>query len=318
MKLVVVLAIFLAGCGYVGPVLPPALDIPSQVTGLSAAEVGDQIVAEFTLPALTTEGLPLNSVRSVEVGVGPAANPFSMNAWAASAKLYPVSAKGPGALSKEIPVKEWTGKEIVIAVRATGPKGKVSAWSGPVVLTPQAPLERPTALEAANVEKGVQLRWRSSALKFRIYRATADGKPEQVGESDHVEYLDETTIYKTPYKYFVQAITDDKHLSEISETVSKTPEDTFPPAVPAGLSATAAVGTIELAWVRNTESDFRGYNIYRSVEGGPFERIAELVAAPAYSDNRVESGKKYIYAITSVDLNNNESQRSAPVDATAQ
>ena len=43
--------------------------------------------------------------------------------------------------------------------------------------------------------------------------------------------------------------------------------DTFPPAVPVGLMAVAGVNSIELAWQRNTEDDFAGYQVYRSTDG---------------------------------------------------
>src|SRR5277367_719290 len=82
------IAVLLTGCGYVGPIQPPALDMPMRVNDLRAAEFGDKIIADFTIPALTTEGLALKSVRSVEVYAGVAANPFSEAAFGASAKRY--------------------------------------------------------------------------------------------------------------------------------------------------------------------------------------------------------------------------------------
>ena len=94
--------------------------------------------------------------------------------------------------------------------------------------------------------------------------------------------------------------------------------DTFPPAVPEGLSAVPTPQSIELAWTRNTESDFRGYNIFRSVDNGPFEKIASLIEAPTFSDSMIEAGKKYRYTVSAVDLTGNESPRSQPADATAQ
>ena len=53
----------LAGCGYIGNPQPPALDIPSAVIDLRAAEDGDRVLVEFTIPMLTTEGLPLKGCR---------------------------------------------------------------------------------------------------------------------------------------------------------------------------------------------------------------------------------------------------------------
>ena len=38
---------------------PPALDIPTRITDLRAAEYGDKIVVQFTIGPLTTDGLAL-------------------------------------------------------------------------------------------------------------------------------------------------------------------------------------------------------------------------------------------------------------------
>jgi fibronectin type 3 domain-containing protein len=82
--------------------------------------------------------------------------------------------------------------------------------------------------------------------------------------------------------------------------------------------AVAGVGTIELAWERNVEDDFQGYNVYRSSEGAAFEKIAALIDAPAYSDRQIEAVRKYRYAVSAVDQTGNESRRSEPVEAAAE
>jgi hypothetical protein len=309
-------ALVLSGCGYIGEPLPPALNIPSRITDLRAMERGDKIVVQFTLPPLTTEGLTLASVRSVEVRAGEGGNPFSLDAWAAAAKGFDVPATGPGALTREIPAREWIGKDVVMAVRATGPKGKASDWSNLVVLPITQPLVRPASLKADNVERGVALSWQGTGPRYRVFRAAGEYPPERLADTDRTEYLDESTVYGTVYKYFVQAIAGELTQSEVSGTVSRTPIDEFPPAVPAALTAEPGVGTIELTWDRNTEPDFKGYNIYRSVEDGPFDKIAPLIEAPTYSDRQVEAGKRYRYAVTAMDETGNESQRSTIVEAT--
>ena len=75
---------------------------------------------------------------------------------------------------------------------------------------------------------------------------------------------------------------------------------------------------MELAWTRNTEKDFRGYNVYRSTDGGPFEKIADLIPAPTFSDSKIEAGKKYRYEVSAVDVKGNESAHSTPADASNQ
>ena len=299
----------MAGCGYPGEPKPPTLEIPSRVTDLRAAEYGSNILLEFTLPPLTTEGLALTKVRSVELRVSAGTTSKNLN----------LNAAGPGPIHDQIAASEWIGRDVVLTVRATGPKGKTSEWSNAVPLSVGVPLDVPANLVAENVAEGVRLRWQGAGPRYRVFRSLSDQTPDRLAESDQPEYVDKTTNYGSMYKYFVQAITaDDLRQSEISVVVAITPHDDFPPAVPAGLSAVAGVSAIELAWERNTEDDFRGYNVYRSTEGAAFEKIAALIDAPAYSDRQVEAGKRYRYAVSSVDQAGNESRRGEAVEVTAQ
>ena len=175
-------------------------------------------------------------------------------------------------------------------------------------------MPRPAALKAANVEQGVALTWAGSGPKYRVFRAVGDGTPERLADSDAPQYLDASTGYGIRYRYFVQALAAEQRLSEVSEDETITPVDTFPPAVPAGVSAVPGVGAIELAWERDTDPDFKGYNVYRSTAGGAFDKIASLIEAPTYSDSKIESGRRYRYAVSAVDLLGNESARSELVE----
>jgi hypothetical protein len=299
----------LAGCGYPGDPKPPALEIPSRVTDLRAAEYGGNILVEFTLPALTTEGLALTKVKSVELRVSAGTASQSMNLKAAE----------PGPIHDAIRASEWIGKDVVLTVRATGPKGKASEWSNAVPLSVGVPLSVPANLVAENVAEGVRLHWQGTGPHYRIFRSLADQTPDRLAESDQPEYVDKTTNYGSTYKYFVQTITaDDLRQSEISEVFVITPHDDFAPAVPAGLSAVAGVNAIELAWERNTEDDFRGYNVYRSTEGAAFEKVAALIDTPAFTDRQVEAGNRYRYTVSSVDQTGNESRRTDAVEVAAQ
>src|SRR5262249_40891008 len=98
---------------------------------------------------------------------------------------------------------------------------------------------------------------------------------------------------------------------------SVTPIDKFAPAVPKGLNAIIATEGVELVWDRNTESDLAGYRLYRALGDGKFEKIADVSDTPSYSDRKLESGKRYRYAVSSVDRLNNESAQSQPVEITA-
>ncbi len=209
--------------------------------------------------------------------------------------------------------------------RADGPRDRAQGQAVGVVESPCSLVfgrRLPLASEPASRvrSKGVELTvgLAPGSARYRIFRAEADGQPQRIADTAGPRYVDETTGFGTRYRYIVQAIAGENQWSHVSEAAEITPADTFPPAVPEGLSAVPTPQSIELAWTRNTETDFRGYNIFRSVDGGPFEKIASLIEVPTFSDSKIEAGKKYRYAVSAVDLTGNESVRSAPVEAAGQ
>ena len=308
LPLAVCLAGLVTGCAYVGNPMPPTLDIPARVTDLRAAEFGDTILVQFTLPALTTEGLALTSVRAVE----------AQAAAGAEHKAYEIAPKGAGAYSYQFAAQDWVGKQVALTVRATGPKGQTSEWSAAFALAVKPPLTTPGGMQAVSVPQGVRLTWQANAPSYRIFRGAGETMPSPLAESDKAEFVDTTADFDAPYKYFVQAMNGALYMSAVSQTVSIVPHDIFPPGVPAGVTGVASAGAIELAWERNTEEDFAAYNLYRSTDGGAFERVAGPLDAPTFSDRAVEAGKKYNYAVTSLDKTGNQSARSTPVEVTAQ
>jgi len=302
--------VFLSGCGYVGEPLPPALNIPAKVTDLRAIERGDKLVIQFTIPALTTDGMVLSRLGPLELRAGPAAEgPFAIESWAAQARLLETGATQPGAVQLEVPAREWVGREVIVGVRVSNRKGRFGEWSNLVVLPVVPPLARLAAPQAQATPGGVHLSWQAQpGAAFRVYR-----NAELLAQAQALEYLDATAQYGQSYRYSVQSVLKDAE-SEISDPVEITPQDRFPPAVPTGVTAIAAAQSIELTWDRNTEPDLKGYHLYRASEGGPFSRIGDLLETPSASDRSVESGKRYRYAVSAVDQLGNQSALSAPVE----
>jgi hypothetical protein len=305
----------LSGCGYVGDIKPPVLDVPQRVADLRGIQYGSKIVVEFTLPPMTTEGLPLVSPKSIDLRVTDGG----------ATENYAVPAKAPGVIRYELPANDWTGKTVAMTVRATGPKNKTSEWSNEWRLSVGAALPVPTGVSAKNDPNGVALAWSAAGgSRYRIYRGSDAQNTSPIGTADSPAYLDTTAQNGVAYRYLVQAVGDassggDLRQSEASAVVEITPRDEFPPAVPANVSAVAGVNSIELAWDRNTEADLAAYNVYRAdPDSTEFQRIAGSLDAPTFSDRTVEPGKRYRYAVTSTDLVGNESARSPIVDALAQ
>jgi hypothetical protein len=310
----------LVGCGAVGEPLYPALNVPTHIVDLTAIQRGDKIDIRFTVPKLTTEGLVVKQIGSVDLRIGPGpSGGFNANDWANSAQRINVSpVPEPGAARAEQPAHDLVGKDLVVGVRLGNTKGRLSDWSNFVNITVETPLAKPADVKAENVAEGVRLTWNEPNLTaYRIFRKTEEQKePSLLATPDKPEYLDATTEYGKTYQYYVQGI-HDKNESDVVESNSITPKDIFPPQVPTGLTVSLGLGAVELAWTRNTESDFKEYRVFRSEENAPYIQIAAGLEAPIYSDRQVASGKHYRYRISAVDQIGNQSEPSEPIEVTA-
>jgi fibronectin type 3 domain-containing protein len=279
----------LYGCGTVGEPMYPSLNIPVRITDLRVSEHANALVIDFTIPQLTTDGVTVKTVRGVDLRVGE--------------REVAVDKDRPGPVHVQTPVEGLAGQEVLVHVRLIGAKGKASDWSNPVTIAVVAPLATPAQLKAEGVPEGVKVTWSATGENhFRVYRLE-----EKIGESDTPEYVDKTTEYGKTYQYSVQGVNGAAE-SNLSEPVPFTTQDTFAPAVPAGLTASPGINSVELAWDRNTEPDFKGYFVYRSVDNGPFERVGDMVEGPSFSDKNVAAGKHYRYAVSAVDQSANESK----------
>ncbi len=296
--------VFLSSCGYVGDPKFPSLNLPVKISDLRAVQHANTLVIDFTIPNTTTDGVAVKSVRSVDLQAGE--------------KEIPVYRNTPGPVHVQTPIEGLIGQDVTVHVRLINRKGHASDWSNAVTLNVAPPLPAPIDLKAANDPAGVKVTWsQPGATHFRIFRRAPDGKIAlQIGESDSPEYIDKTTVYGKTYLYSVQGINGSAESAITSAAEPVTTKDVFPPAVPIGLTASPGLNSVELAWDRNTESDFKGYKIYRSVDNSPFEKIAEDLEGPSFSDKNIQAGKHYRYTVSAVDQAGNESNQSAPVEIT--
>jgi hypothetical protein len=299
----------------------PLLNIPARVTDLAAVQRGSRVIFQFTLPPLTTEG-KLARIGRVEVRTGETGSgTFDTNEWVSRSKQIDVESAGKKHILSDIPAAPWAGKDLVFAVKVYGVNKRDAGWSNLAIVSVVPPLAAPAGVRVAVVAEGVRVSWQGPPGQYRVFRRVEnDQAVSQMASVDANQWLDTTTEYGKQYHYTVQAvqkISNGEAQSDLSEEKSVTPEDKFPPAIPTGLNAIAAAENIELVWDRNTEPDLAGYRLYRAVDDGKLEKIADIQNAPSYSDRKLETGKRYRYAVSAVDRLSNESELSKPVEIAA-
>ena len=316
--------LFLVACGYVGPVVPPSPELPNSVTNLAVVERGDQLVITFDTPSHTTDNLAIKRFSEIDLRIGPAIVPFDFDRWAASATQYELPLPPandpddpqPRRISKTVPVSHWLGKRVDVLVRTAVKKSDhYSQWSNRVVLQVVTPLKPPTVAAKAT-KQGYVLTWpeEESGFNYEIFRqGPTEHVPIQIGTADHPLYLDNTSQWNVRYTYTVVARKDSAE-SLPSEPVSIISSDVFPPEIPASITALAGPDSIEVSWSRSPDSDLKGYYVYRSVNGGPFERQGDLINVPTFSDRNVQRGNIYRYVVSAADQKGNESGKSSAAE----
>jgi len=84
-------------------------------------------------------------------------------------------------------------------------------------------------------------------------------------------------------------------------TSTTAPEIFKLPARPVGLTLTEGAGSNVLAWNASPDARVAGYNVYRSTSvPGPYARLADKVATPAYTDTTATAGATYYYVVTAL------------------
>src|SRR6266567_7486973 len=87
--------VVLVGCGNIGEPMYPSLNIPTRITDLHVVEHGHALAVNFTIPPLTTDGVAVKNLRSVELALGD--------------KQVAVDKTEPGPIATQVPVEGLVG-----------------------------------------------------------------------------------------------------------------------------------------------------------------------------------------------------------------
>lgn len=292
--------ILAAGCGSPGAPAPPSLNLPLRVQDLSAARVGDEVNLAWTMPARTTDAIPLKHLipggicRKVGNGAcTPIATvSFAPGKAAAYSDHLPIAlAAGPvRLLSYQVSLRNHAGK-------TAGPSNTAFSATGvaPPALSGLTGEVRPDGVllgwHAATKEANAGRSQIPAAIDFRIERTLetpvpparetvlAVPQPEEQTLMVHAgigpdpgHALDSSAQFGEQYRYTVVRVAtvtlDGRSIAiegQPSEPMSIKTTDIFPPAVPQGLAAVAdaELGAIDLSWTPDAGKELAGYAVYR-------------------------------------------------------
>jgi uncharacterized protein YjdB len=179
----------------------------------------------------------------------------------------------------------------------------------------------PTHLSVSGTRRtSVDLKWEQAADSgsgVKGYRI-AFGDGTFIADTYGTSYSVSGLMPDTVYTFKVQALDMAGNASVYSNAAdaSTASIDMTPPAAPGQLRATSAAAyRVMLEWSPNPESDFMGYNLYRSTTSGfaatEANKIATLLTNSNYADwNQIKEESTYYYKLESVDIANNKSALS--------
>jgi hypothetical protein len=249
-------------------------------------------------------------------------------------------------------IRAHSGESLVYQVRARVTDKKTSASSNSVTLKLFPVTAAIETLQAHLTEQGIELTWtapdRTSSgepipgiAEYHVYRGELDPASAEAASKEWSKavwkmpllqiavvkttgYRDSAFDYGKTYAYVIRSTWNGAVAgleSGDSRPVILTPQDTFPPTAPRGITAAVLPGAaagkfvVDLSWAINVEADLAGYRVYRSEQQGVRGSLinAELLPTPAYRDEAVDSGRNYWYTVTAVDRAGNESGPSEQI-----
>lgn len=334
------LVLLVPACGKKGPLSPPLRLVPQTAESLRAVQRGARVVLEWVQPDAYNDGSPLGEIAAVEVWEGGAPGDFPDAARLvrslASADLEPLrttAKSAPAAYALAFvpsgPAPTGGGPRLFALRVVDARRRRASDFTPPVSLRYVPVPLPPTGVVAEVGESRIVLSWTPPARNadgttppalggYRVYRS--DGGPalrlnaKPVGEP---RLEDPAFVFGRAYRYVVRAVAAEEETAESEDAVplDLTPRDVFPPAAPAGLTASAGGAVITLLWDPNREPDLAGYKVWRR-EAGRTDWLL-LTPAPgagnAYTDMSPVKGVRTEYAVSAVDAAGNEGPRCPPV-----
>jgi len=327
---IMIFLVILTSCGRRGVPLPPLTIVPEPIKNVRAIVRDEGVYILWTPPLKNNDGSPLENLMGFKV-LKSERPPEGLCEKCMeifepiSDVLYNLPAGAEGIVDdgvfKVFDNNLKYGYRYKYKVLSYTTSGYLSPDSKVVEILWDVSPSSPTNLKVEAGDRFVQLRWRAPVslvdgqpliglAGFNIYRSRESHSYGMTPlNSEPVAsnyYVDSGIENETKYYYVVRSVRRvDSSMIEgpASEEVMVVPRDMVPPQPPRGLVAIPEKDDIILRWDANTESDLKGYNIYRKEsEGKKWRRLnREVLQGTTYRDDTVKRGITYFYYVTAID-----------------
>jgi hypothetical protein len=344
-----------SGCGTPGAPQLPSLNLARPVEDLTATRVGNRVELDWTLARKNTDRTLVKHIPEtricrqasialmgscVIVAEVPTTKSQPQPKQKGQQQPDSVRMQYVDNLPRQLGLDNPTGF-VTYAVEEMNSKGRSAGLSNQVAVPVAPTLPAPDELSAEVSGEGVTISWMGPApvalppgltYRYQIERRPVGGAAYiivgDVEPSARGSYLDKTFEWEKKYEFRITTLTQvqSRGMSasvqgESSKPVEVFTRDIYPPAQPVGLQAVfSSVGQepfIDLTWAPNLENDLAGYNVFRRLGSGAWEKLSrQLVQVPSFRDENVKPGQKCIYSVSAVDLRGNESSRSTEASET--
>lgn len=339
-------------CGKRGPIYPPLVKIPQKIEDLEVYQRGNTIVLRWHNPRSYMDGDPIEGDIAVDLWLLKVERAFVMQQGGNVEQVFESSAKLHETIPQEdfvkfqdpeeedsdrmiyiyeIPSEEFSEIAFVFGLRIRDRKDKESDLSSLTPVIPRPVPLPPSKLRSKMSENSVIIEWNPpekntdsstppNVVGYNVYRESENEEFHRINTAliEDTSYSDSDFAYNVTYRYYVRASATRSSPyteSENSDVLEILTLDILIPVAPTGLVAIAGENFVSLSWDANKETDLAGYRVWRRSEGEEqFSALTEeLIPENVYHDSTVEKNRRYFYAITAMDANGNESQRSEAV-----
>lgn len=313
-----VITMFLSGCGYKTNPRPATATTPGEIILVNAYAYPDKIILKWNIPAFNSDGTPFEDISGFKIFRASTHTSDDCDTCGDKKDLFAnVDYQTPTNATIKDGVVIFDDKSVMpgntyyYAVSSYNLKGREAKASPDVKIVFEEIPGAPKNLRASPEKDTVKLEWappegQARNVAYRIYRGTSPEldamKPIGGSGTGENTYADRAVDRAGNYFYAVrsarmnQGVSIESNPSDVINVIM--PSVTWGP--PENINTASTRDGVRIYWNPvKIDNDETRYNVYRSDQGGMFQKInTEPIRNAWFVDTNIVNGRSYRYAVT--------------------